>query len=245
MPQHTWFTVGLVGIATTLAACKTIYIPNAVNVPLLSRKNEVRAQVNANNLQGAYAVTDNVGVMVNGQYHSSSTDRKAQSAETGSGGLVEAGGGYFTALSPRVRAEVFGGAGYGQVEHKNWNTVNGVRNDYRFEVHATKLFAQPSVGIVGDWFDAALSTRLVLLRAFNPKASANYTESDLRSDGLYAIDSRLWSFVEPTLTIRGGYKWAKIFFQYGRSFKLNKADLPRDEEFVNVGLSIGFVAEPR
>jgi len=240
--RYMLYLVVLSGVST-LYGCKTVYVPNVINVPLLSRKNEVRASINANNLQGSFAATDHIGVIVNGQYQSDSASSESTSAQTGSGGLVETGVGYFAPITSSLHAEIYGGAGYGHVRHKNWETTNGVRRDYRYSVSGAKFFLQPSVGFISDWFDIALSTRLVALRPFGA-SSENYPEAQLRNDKLFALDERLWGFVEPAVTIRAGYKMVKVFLQYGGSFKLNDAAISRDEKFVNIGLTGNFDLRP-
>ncbi|HEY0705626.1 MAG TPA: hypothetical protein VGG33_02460, partial [Polyangia bacterium] len=60
----------------------------------------------------------------------------------------------------------------------------------------------------------------------------------LRADDLLGLDQRNWLFVEPAVTLRVGYKWAKVFLQYGHSFKLNDAALNRDATFATVGVHL-------
>src|ERR1044072_8929111 len=52
-----------------LSSCATtMYTTNAVNVPLLKEKGEVKINATQNDLQAAIAVSDNIGIMANGYY---------------------------------------------------------------------------------------------------------------------------------------------------------------------------------
>lgn len=232
------FTVGALALLGS-GGCKTVYVPNTVNVPLLEQRHELRASLAANNAQVAYAVTDHVGLMANGFLESDDVDRAADSGQAGSGYLFEGGAGYFTSLPGHVVAETYGGVGLGHVQHDNWETSGGVRSDYSFEASGLKLFLQPSIGITRSWFDAALSVRAVALRAVGTVAS-NYPEARLREDDLLGLDQHTWGFVEPAVTVRAGWKWVKGFVQLGRSFKLNDAEINRRESFLTVGLHLTF-----
>ncbi|HEY0712978.1 MAG TPA: hypothetical protein VGF45_09915 [Polyangia bacterium] len=229
--------LAIIAAVTAVASCKTVYVPNTVNAPLLQEKGELRANLNANNLQAAYAVSDGMGVLANGFYESSSGDQAAASGQDGRGYLLELGAGHFRPLGDGAVFEAYGGAGYGHVRHDNWETTNGVRSNYKFATSAVKAFVQPSLGITRTYFDAVVATRFVGLRAFGTD-TFNYTQERLREDNLLGIDQRTWLFVEPAVTLRAGYKWVKAFFQYGYSFKLNEAALNRDETFATIGIHV-------
>lgn len=98
-------------------------------------------------------------------------------------------------------------------------------------------FVPPSLGITRRWFDAALSTRLVAMRAFDVK-SVNYAPERLKEDDLHALDARPWIFMEPAITLRAGYKWIKLFGQFGHSFKLNAQPISRRATFLYFGLHV-------
>jgi hypothetical protein len=228
----------IVLMAALGVGCKTVYVPNTVNVPLLLEKGELRATLNPNNAQVAYAVTDGLGVMANGFHESSSGDQVAASGQDGRGYLLELGAGHYRPLGDGAVFEAYGGAGYGHVRHDNWETNNaGVRSNYKFSTSAIKGFVQPSIGMTRTYFDVAIAARVVGLRAFAVD-TFNYADERLRTDNLLGIDQRTWLFVEPAVTLRAGYKWVKLFFQYGYSFKLNDAELNRDETFATVGIHI-------
>ena len=49
------------------APLQMIYYPNANNVPLLEEKGEFKGTIEPTNLQLAYAIDSNIGIMLNGQ----------------------------------------------------------------------------------------------------------------------------------------------------------------------------------
>jgi hypothetical protein len=212
-------------------------VPNAVNVPLLTQKGELRASLSANNLQAAYAVSDSVGIVANGFYQKSTGDPSADSGQDGHGYLVELGAGHFRKIAGLLLYETYAGLGAGAVHHDNWEKVNGARSDYRYSASALKAFVQPSLGFTFALFDAALSTRFVALKPYDTE-SVNYPDARLRADDLFGLDQHTFVFVEPALTVRGGYKWVKLFAQYGFSLKLNDTPLNRDVTFVSAGLHV-------
>jgi hypothetical protein len=228
------------GLATAGVGCKTVYVPNMVNAPLLAQKGEVRATLGSNNLQGAYAVTDGIGVIANGFWRSSTDgDSNATSGNEGEGHMLELGAGHFRSIGDLLLFETYAGLGQGKVRHDNWETINGARSDYRFSASAWKAFVQPSLGITRDYFDAAISSRFVVLKPYDTKA-VNYPEARLRDDDLFGLDDHTFGFVEPAVTVRAGYKWVKLFVQYGFSLKLNQTPLKRDVNFLTAGIHVDF-----
>ena len=228
-----------VGLAIMGGGCKTVYVPNAVNAPLLSQKGELRASLSGNNLQAAYAVSDSVGLIANGFWQKTSGDQNAASGSDGKGHLLELGAGHFRSIGDLLLFETYAGLGLGAVEHDNWEQVNGARSDYRFSASAIKAFVQPSLGITRNYFDAVLSTRFVALKPYDTEA-VNYPEARLRADDLFGLDQHTFGFIEPAVTVRAGYKWVKLFVQYGFSLKINETPLNRDVNFINAGLHVDF-----
>src|SRR5690349_19774662 len=105
-----------------IACNRDIYVPNQVNAPLLKEKNEFKANLSLSNWQAAYAVSNNIAIMVNGQYVSrafwfdnddNSNDDDLFVDKNTRGGLLEGGVGFFKALDPNQRAVFDVYAGYG------------------------------------------------------------------------------------------------------------------------------------
>jgi hypothetical protein len=218
------------GILFALNSCKTVYEPNTINTPLLNNHGEFRAYADPSNLHLAYALTDHIGIMANGFRTSVTTDNNNIS---GNGGLVEFGLGYFRPVNGFI-FETYAGGGMGRVkftEIKQENNTTVVRN---FSADGTRFFLQPSFGYAGKYFEAAITPRFCMGKYNNVQTT--YTEKEQIDGKFYNVNEPLWTFVEPALTLRGGYKWVKVQAQFGFSQKLNTQQLSYKSSFLNVGL---------
>ncbi len=217
--------------ALAITSCKSVYHPNAVNTPLFNNEGEVRVNIDPANVQLAYAVTDNAGVMLNGfRVKENSDDNRIQ----GKGGLVELGLGCYKRTRPFV-FEAYLGAGLGTVHFNETRQEDGVNKTYSFDANASRYFIQPSVGITTRFFDLAFTPRCVAGQYFNVRT--NYSAKDQIDGKFYNVGRPLWMFVEPAITARAGYKWVKLQVQYGWSHKLNPEPLSYKDSFFNIGLS--------
>jgi hypothetical protein len=203
------------------------YIPNMVNVPLHTSKGEFQAVVGTGTSgidpQLSYAITDNIGIMTNASFanRTDSTDfHKHRFAELGVGFMHDLGnGGHF---------EVYGGAGTGTVDAKNYYNLSS--NTYlRTKATLTRIFLQPSIGIVTKVFDGAFTPRVVLLNV-NHSINNNVVDSTLNNNNFDP-------FIEPTVTAKVGWKYVKMFFQVGFSVPLTKFKNYTNQRFMfSVGL---------
>lgn len=189
-----------IGVMLILNSCTLLYIPNTVNTPLLSNKNEFQASVYTGtsgfDAQTAFAVTDNVGIMLNGSFANRTSDSTSNFHKHK---FVELGVGYYTKINDgNGRFEVFGGGGLGDVQGKYsiWSST------YSASVSTTRFFIQPTVGATSDVFDGSFSTRFVMVNLHNDVNSIN---------GM---------FIEPVLTGKVGYKNLKGVMQVGVSLPL-------------------------
>ncbi|MCE6990709.1 hypothetical protein [Dyadobacter sp. CY323] len=213
-------------IAVSITSCRTVYAPNAVNAPLLQEKGEFKATVATNNIQLAGAVTEHVGVMVNGYLNAYTSDDKSFK-NNGKGG--EIGIGYFGHTDQRLSYEAYAGAGFYNVSIKESN------NTKRFDSDAMKYFVQPSIGWVNPYFEVALTPRLSMIKYKMPDI-AGYSSEESAANYFNIIDQKMYAFFEPALTLRGGYKFVKLQLQYGHSFKLSKNNINNDSDIGSIGL---------
>jgi hypothetical protein len=221
----------IITAAVTFSSCKTVYQPNVVNTPLLTNAGEFRAYVDPGNLQLAYAVSDHFGLMANGFYVSEGAEDNSIS---GHGGLVEAGFGYFTPAGPFV-FETYVGGGRGWLGFHEYRNENGNSVRREFSAGGTRFFVQPSIGYSGSLFEIGLTPRIIFGKFDN--ISTNYSSQDQIDGSFYQIDRPVWTFIEPALTLRGGYKFIKLQAQFGFSAKMNSEPLSYKDSFVNIGIS--------
>jgi hypothetical protein len=209
-----------------LSSCLTVYAPNAVNTPLLQEKGEFKAAIASNNLQLSTALTDHVGVMVNGYLNSHTSDDKTF-RNNGKG--AEAGIGYFTHTDNRITYEAYGGVGLYNVRIRE---ASGAKT---FDADATKYFLQPSVGWVNQYVEVALSPRLTVMKYGQPEIRGYSTDEQVMNY-FDTVNQKAHAFMEPTLTVRGGYRFVKLQLQIGHSYKLSKGGINNDTGIGSIGL---------
>ncbi|MBA3682401.1 MAG: hypothetical protein H0W73_14755 [Bacteroidetes bacterium] len=221
-----------------LNSCTTqMYVSNAVNAPLLKEKGEVHINVTQNDLQVAAALGKNFGVMANGfymNYKDNSTNYKHD------GILGEAAIGYFKPYENNLVFEAFVGAGGGRVSKQQTFTDNN-NNSYlaNFNANATKFFIQPDIGYKTKYFDAVFSPRFSAVK-YTSFDQTNYPEVELHNDYLdnNNLLGPIFMFAEPAVTLRGGYKFVKLQFQYGLTINMTPNDIKHADNFSSLGLVI-------
>jgi len=184
--------------------CAPVYIPTVINTPLLSKQGEFQAVLNTGvsgfDPQFAYAITDHIGVMLNGSYINRTNDTLNNFHKHLA---VETGAGYYTKIGNSGRFEVFGGVGYSRLKADYSNNLWISRTD----VNSYKLFIQPAIGATTDIFDGSFATRFVRVNLF---------QDQLKYTGY---------FIEPVLTAKVGYKFIKFVMQVGVSIPINSNEL--------------------
>ena len=227
-------------VAATLAllsACAPkYYSANSQNVPLLTQQGEgsvggtVNPEANRAELRGAFAVTENVGVMANAAMY---FPRDNDSGNGGKGGLFEAGVGYFRPLSNDFVFETYGLLAYGGVENHFDQAPAGTLN-----ANLIRVAIQPAVGFKQRYFEAAVSSRVAMLNYFN-------VNGDLVRDGEnqaeYLRDNRQQFLLEPALTLRAGIDVLKAEAQLGFSVNLGDDDFHQDKNWASLGLVYYFL----
>jgi hypothetical protein len=209
----------LVFLSFIIFSCAPSYVPNVVNTPLFSNKGEFQASVNTGasgfDPQLAFAVTNHVGLMLNGSFASRTSDttdayHKHQ--------FFEIGAGYYQKIGNNGRFEVFAGAGFGKVnafyENNLWYNRSDV-NNFRF-------FFEPVIGATTSIFDGSFTPRLVFVNLYQ------------ESSGNTGV------FIEPAITAKFGYKYIKTVFQLGFSVPFNSSSI--EFEFQPIIFSIGLQA---
>lgn len=194
----------LIALAALAGACAPAYIPNVVNTPQLTEKHDLNIALYTGtaglDLQGSFAFTDNIGLMVNGTWADNSDD---SSSNFHKHSFFEVAPGYFSTFGNSGIVEIYGGYGSGWV---NSYYDNGFYTNFA-DARMDRFFIQPGVGAVNNIFDGSLTTRVVLLSITQDKV----TETAF--------------FFEPVLTGKVGYKWVKFVAQMGFSIPVGNKDL--------------------
>jgi hypothetical protein len=227
----------------TQSCVRVLYTPNMQNVPLLQEKNDFQATLNLQNFQGAYAITNHIGLMVNGQFIRGKVKEdflfltQEQIPKTK---LLEGGVGYFTSFGKGGVIEIYGGGGKGSISFdalENTNTGGNYLDKY--SAKSSRLFIQSSVGMKKGSFDFAFSLRFLRLNFYDADTSEyTYNSSIPENPDLSQLELYNYSFIEPGLTFRYGFRYIKVQVQYTYSKQLDSHKIEHVDGKLNVGVHI-------
>lgn len=229
-------------IATT--SCNVAYRSSMVNTPLFTEKGDVAITAASNNVQAAYAVSNHVGIMANGFLEQNTVNNN----ETGNGGLGymgEAGAGYFTTLgNENLVFETYAGAGFGHLYlNNNYRDGNNDIQKRTLDANGLKLFIQPGIGYKLPYFEVSGALRYSNVN-YSGVRTTNWPAADLVNANLDDVGNTAFGFLEPALTIRGGFKSVKLQLQYINCIKLNSANINYDTDILNLGIIIQLPVKP-
>jgi len=229
-------------IAGLLTSCKIMYVPNTQNVPMMEEKNDLKVELSTKDLQVAYAVTDHIGIMVNGYYNKNEWSATTSGPTTleyqflSKRSLIEGGAGYYTKLGEKGRFETYAGAGYGHIDYDYDLLEDNVKIEKdEFGIGMMRFFVQPAIGSQGDNFGIAFSARVAGVM-FSNMDTVNYTQTELVHEDLHELEDNMFIFMEPALTLRFGFKYAQLQLQPYYNFKLSGPAIPAKKFGFNVGL---------
>ena len=194
-----------------LSGCAPTYVPTTINTPLLTHRKEFQAALYAGSSgfdpQLAYAITDHIGIMLNGSFQNSKSD---SSENFHKHNFVELGIGYYLRFVGKGRFGVFGGYGLGNLQTHSASSLFDVSSD----VKLNRIFIQPEIGLVTDLLDLSFASRLVIVGVHQDPIK--YTRS----------------FLEPAATARLGYKKFKFSAQIGYSIPFSSTNLVDYQPFM-------------
>lgn len=231
-----WLVVACTICALISIGCNPkYYAPNTHNVPLLQQKGNGVASFAAGEaraeLQGAYAVTNNLALMLN---LASFKQKNDEEGDGGKGNLLEAGVGYYRGFSKKFVFETYGLAGIGDVENHFPSSVSGNPNTIgKIESKLFRIGVQSAIGFTSKYFDVAASTRITALNYHDISGSLIFGGED---QVVYLNQQNNHMLFEPALTLRGGYKFLKLQVQLGHSFNLSHSDFQQDDGHFTIGV---------
>lgn len=215
-------------IIASAAACTPIYRANTTNVPMLDQKGDVAVSGHLSTagyeLQAAGAVTDELGVMVNGALFSS-TDAEGTDYEHR---VLELGAGWFKPLGEVWKFETFGGYGLGQGGYQSASSA--------LNANYNKLFIQPSLGASSEVIDFAITPRMTFV---------NFNQINRQVNDGFQLTNNWAAFLEPSFTLRVGYQAFKGQFQMGLVLPMTDANFDYDVIKVSFGLNYQLFARYR
>ena len=204
-------------LAILMTSCRSAYMPNVANTPLLSEKGEAQVAIHYGtsgiNPQIAYAFSDHIGAMLNANFLKNENNDQVNN-------YGEIGIGYFMPFAEKGRFEVFAGYGIG-----DYYTHDSFKLEIP-EIHSgtiNRFFIQPSIGFSSEIFEGSFTPRLV---------HVNVDDISGKGSGTY---------LEPIITAKVGYKFIKTVFQVGLNLKIgsnNPYYLNQNPLIVSFGLQL-------
>ncbi len=210
-------------LSLSLSSCSRYYYkPNAVNAPLFTDGGQLHLVAAGSvgegdgagktqffDLQAAYSPIRHLGIIGNfSTYHfdpyeydfgEGRVPASAHLGELGVGAYVPVGEGHF-----KLVVDGYLGGGTGRLE-----------SDVDADVH--RLFFQPGIGMRSPWVDFAFHlrwSRLYYRNLDDHRRGRDYLfRQGLINDRGRRIDEGGYTFMEPSLTLRTGYRFAKAQFQ--------------------------------
>jgi hypothetical protein len=205
------------------SSCSPEYIPNMVNSPMFSNAGEFQASIATGNssfdAQTAVAITDHIGIMLNGSYGNETSD---SSDDFHKHTFIEVGAGYFEKIGEKGRCEIYGGYGFGEVEGY---FESALFDDEITDARYNRFFIQPGIGLSTGIFDGSFSPRIVLVQ-MDPRGS-NFGAAEYNA------------FFEPVIISKIGYKYVKFIAQFGLSIPVGDSQPTYEHQhfIFNVGLN--------
>jgi len=142
--SNLWKLIALSG-TLFMYSCSSVYVPNVPNTPMLSSKGEfsggahISLRGNAN-FNGAYAVSNHIGVLLSGAYMNNERTRKDFNHK-----VIDIGGGYFNTFGPDHNRilEIYAGIGTGTTSrtYRTYDSGNLLSTELQ-EVDYSKTFLQ-------------------------------------------------------------------------------------------------------
>jgi hypothetical protein len=237
MRNQTVFS-GLALIMLVISSCSPkYYVPNTHNVPLLEEKGQINLAVHGNGnqfeIQGAAALSSNIGLMLNGGFFFPAED---DNGNGGSGRLGEVGLGYYTKIGEYVVFETYGLLGFGSVENNFPSTLpNNPSTTGIINANIFRAGIQPNIGYTSKYFSAAVSARFVSLNYSNIEGSLIFDGVDQFT---YLENHKSSFLVEPALTVRAGIENIKLQAQLSGSWNLSHNNFPQENALLSLGLFV-------
>ncbi|HPJ38749.1 MAG TPA: hypothetical protein PK253_08585 [Spirochaetota bacterium] len=213
-------------------SCAPVYRPTVLNAPMFRSQGQIKLSGHSSmagyEVQGAAAVSDHIGVVVNSVVAANSSAEEEQNGETvkikNKTRQLEGGLGVYHAFRSGVVTELYAGYGYA---YSRTLSDEGPSPDV---VEATyhRFYAQPALGFVDDYFEVGLAVRVLHLNAFEYH---DYSNGD--------TDPHSGTFVEPVIFMRVGFRQLKLEGQLGASI-IRSGDIDYIPLIASVGILYSF-----
>lgn len=237
------------GLGMAFASCNHhYYVPTSINAPMLTEKNEFMGQLGVGftetsdfvHFQGAYGITNEVGVMVNGLTTGGNTRYGIvnPTEDYGFGHQFELGVGYHKPFGDVFGAEIY--AGYGTAYQKH-GYIRDNEPDAFSEIRNRAYFIQPSIGLRTNVVDFIFTLRFNTVDFHSVDTSAAALPEN-ESRALRSMSTNnIQNYFQPGITLRLGYKYLKFQTQLSlMGLSNDQRDFPVNNLNFNIGLTFHF-----
>lgn len=233
------YSASLILSVLLLCSCSHYYyVSNAQNIPLLKEKDELHIsgfvggwdESECIEVQTSYAVSNKIGIMAN---FIKAWGGNLSENNNGKGSYFEAAGGYFKPIKENFVFETYGGLGYSGQSHEysvfHYNPSTGMSSQSGGNSHLSfvRFFIQPSFGLYYKNIEPAVSTRICRVSYSGIEITGG---SESITEELDAIWDKSHYFLEPSFTLRAGWKNVKAQVQIASVRYLNNPKLYFHEE---------------
>jgi hypothetical protein len=225
-----------------LSGCnRYYYAPNKANIPSLREKNDMRVEggvgsgvmMEGADLQASYAVSKNIGIMVNGAVNQNQSGSGEFSEDDRTRSVFyEAGIGYFKEFdeNPYWLFEIYGGMGRGSYYIENASVKLPRINQNRFFAQPSISYTHPSKNI-----EFGIASRMAVVNYLHTPFTFNSSgsfEQELNELSRYP-NKFVW---EPSFRFSGGFDLVKFYVSVTPSLSPSRDFAYRD--LMNLGLGV-------
>lgn len=229
--------VFLAALSLMLGACSpNYYLPTTQNVPLIKARGEsnivVAGNANQVELQGAYGISDQLALQLNGGLI---IPKNEDNGNGGEGKMIELGLGYFSNISDNFLFDVYALAGLGTLENHFPTTLpDNPGTTGKITAGLSRFGIQPGLSYHTPYFSVSASARLASLNYANVEGNLIFDGEDQVA---YLEDNRSSFLIEPALTLRAGLERIKLQIQLMKSFNASNSDFKQDDTLLSIGLN--------
>lgn len=227
----------LAALTLFFGACSpNYYLPTTQNVPMIKAQGEsnilVAGNANQVELQGAYGISDQLALQLNGGLI---IPKNEDNGNGGEGKMIELGLGYYTNISESFLFDVYALAGVGSLENHFPTTLpDNPGTTGKITAGISRFGIQPGISYHSTYFSVSASARLASLNYANVEGNLIFDSEDQVA---YLKDNKSSFLIEPALTLRAGLERIKLQIQLMKSINASNSDFKQDDTMLSIGLN--------
>ncbi|ATL45915.1 hypothetical protein COR50_01350 [Chitinophaga caeni] len=240
----------IAAICYSCSAPTHIYVPSQPNVPMLKESGEFKASIATKNAAAAYAVSNHFAVAASGQYvygnnsnyHKDFDDDNFIDYDPYNRGYsIEAGLGYFTTIGVKklMVFDVYSGFGKGSFKtldpifYDHIKDQDYRRDDYKLSANFTRFYVQPTIGLVHRAVEVGFTPKFSIVNFHGLRNGSKALPDPDDQFVFHQISDGTIPFLQPTITVRAGYRYIKFHAQFYQNIVLKGSTLYDPQNNIN------------